>query len=54
MDLAINNPSWKLIGTPWKKEEAPINFQEGKLIGTPWKKEEAPATTQVAKAKAAA
>jgi nitrogenase molybdenum-iron protein alpha chain len=21
MDLAINNPSWKLIGTPWKKEE---------------------------------
>ncbi|MGB3640416.1 MAG: nitrogenase molybdenum-iron protein subunit alpha [Rivularia sp. (in: cyanobacteria)] len=23
MDLAINNPSWKLIGTPWKKEEAP-------------------------------
>ncbi|MEA5595462.1 nitrogenase molybdenum-iron protein subunit alpha [Rivularia sp. UHCC 0363] len=20
MDLAINNPSWKLIGTPWKKE----------------------------------
>ncbi len=22
MDLAINNPSWKLIGTPWKKEEA--------------------------------
>jgi len=22
MDLAINNPSWKLIGTPWKKEKA--------------------------------
>lgn len=22
MDLAINNPSWKLIGTPWKQEKA--------------------------------
>lgn len=21
MDLAINNPSWKLIGAPWKKEK---------------------------------
>ncbi|BAY85931.1 nitrogenase molybdenum-iron protein alpha chain [Calothrix parasitica NIES-267] len=30
MDLAINNPSWKLIGTPWKKEEAPATTQVAK------------------------
>ncbi len=30
MDLAINNPSWKLIGTPWKKEEAAATTQAAK------------------------
>lgn len=30
MDLAINNPSWKLIGTPWKKEEASATTQDAK------------------------
>lgn len=30
MDLAINNPSWKLIGTPWKKEAAPATTQPAK------------------------
>jgi len=30
MDLAINNPSWKLIGTPWKKEAAPATTQAAK------------------------
>ncbi|MDY6898000.1 MAG: hypothetical protein SWZ49_07960 [Cyanobacteriota bacterium] len=30
MDLAINNPSWKLIGTPWKKEEPAATTQAAK------------------------
>ncbi|MBV6622354.1 MAG: nitrogenase molybdenum-iron protein subunit alpha [Rivularia sp. (in: Bacteria)] len=30
MDLAINNPSWKLIGTPWKNEEPAATTQAAK------------------------